>query len=244
MLVDKGNHRHFMAKEIAEQPEVDRPHAGRICRFRRTRHPRSGEAALRFQDARPHHHHRLRHRLLCRARRQILVRARGAACRPKSISPRSSATAKRRCRRTASPSSSRNRARPPIRWRRCAIASRKASTRWPSSTCRNRPSRAKAKLVFRTFAGPEIGVASTKAFTCQLTALACLAILAGKLRGTITREQEKRTGRRADRGAAPHGRNPQGRKTHRHTSPARSPMPATCSISAAASTIRSRLKAR
>src|SRR4030042_1298968 len=34
-------------------------------------------------------------------------------------------------------------------------------------------------------AGPEIGVASTKAFTCQLTALACLAIAAGKARGHI-----------------------------------------------------------
>ncbi|HEU0016955.1 MAG TPA: glutamine--fructose-6-phosphate transaminase (isomerizing) [Methyloceanibacter sp.] len=36
-----------------------------------------------------------------------------------------------------------------------------------------------------TLAGPEIGVASTKAFTCQLTALACLAIAAGKARGNI-----------------------------------------------------------
>ena len=48
-----------------------------------------------------------------------------------------------------------------------------------------------SEMVFRTYAGPEIGVASTKAFTCQLTALACLAILAGKLRGTITAEQER-----------------------------------------------------
>ena len=48
-----------------------------------------------------------------------------------------------------------------------------------------------SEIVFRTYAGPEIGVASTKAFTCQLTALACLAILAGKLRGTITAEQER-----------------------------------------------------
>jgi glutamine---fructose-6-phosphate transaminase (isomerizing) len=36
-----------------------------------------------------------------------------------------------------------------------------------------------------TLAGPEIGVASTKAFTCQLTTLACLAIAAGKARGHI-----------------------------------------------------------
>ena len=47
-----------------------------------------------------------------------------------------------------------------------------------------------ADLLLPTHAGPEIGVASTKAFTCQLTALACLAILAGKMRGTITRDME------------------------------------------------------
>ena len=34
-------------------------------------------------------------------------------------------------------------------------------------------------------AGPEIGVASTKAFTCQLTLLACLAVLAGRQRGVL-----------------------------------------------------------
>lgn len=45
--------------------------------------------------------------------------------------------------------------------------------------------------IFRTLAGPEIGVASTKAFTCQLAVLASLAIAAGKARGTLTSEQEK-----------------------------------------------------
>ena len=39
--------------------------------------------------------------------------------------------------------------------------------------------------VLPTLAGPEIGVASTKAFTCQLAVLACLAIAAGKARGAI-----------------------------------------------------------
>ena len=39
--------------------------------------------------------------------------------------------------------------------------------------------------ILPTLAGPEIGVASTKAFTCQLTVLACLAIAAGKARGAI-----------------------------------------------------------
>ena len=36
-----------------------------------------------------------------------------------------------------------------------------------------------------TLAGPEIGVASTKAFTCQLAAIACLAIGLGKARGAL-----------------------------------------------------------
>jgi glutamine---fructose-6-phosphate transaminase (isomerizing) len=37
-----------------------------------------------------------------------------------------------------------------------------------------------------TYAGPEIGVASTKAFTCQLAVLACLAIKLGRAKGTIS----------------------------------------------------------
>ncbi len=44
--------------------------------------------------------------------------------------------------------------------------------------------------VFPTLAGPEIGVASTKAFTCQLSVLASLAVGAGVQRGHISREQE------------------------------------------------------
>jgi len=42
--------------------------------------------------------------------------------------------------------------------------------------------------IFPTLAGPEIGVASTKAFTCQLSIFASLAIRAGLDRGTLTRE--------------------------------------------------------
>ena len=42
-----------------------------------------------------------------------------------------------------------------------------------------------------TLAGPEIGVASTKAFTCQLSVLAALAVRAASARGAITSEQER-----------------------------------------------------
>ncbi|CAN7270153.1 glutamine--fructose-6-phosphate transaminase (isomerizing) [Mesorhizobium caraganae] len=46
-----------------------------------------------------------------------------------------------------------------------------------------------ADVVFPILAGPEIGVASTKAFTCQLAALAALAIHAAKARGTVTEDE-------------------------------------------------------
>jgi glucosamine--fructose-6-phosphate aminotransferase (isomerizing) len=39
--------------------------------------------------------------------------------------------------------------------------------------------------VLQTYAGPEVGVASTKAFTTQLTVLACLTIALGRARGTL-----------------------------------------------------------
>jgi glucosamine--fructose-6-phosphate aminotransferase (isomerizing) len=45
-------------------------------------------------------------------------------------------------------------------------------------------------LVMPTLAGPEIGVASTKAFTCQLAVLAALAIAAGRARGVLTEADE------------------------------------------------------
>jgi len=46
-------------------------------------------------------------------------------------------------------------------------------------------------IIFPMAAGPEIGVASTKAFTCQLVALACIAIAAGRARGRLSREEEE-----------------------------------------------------
>ena len=45
-------------------------------------------------------------------------------------------------------------------------------------------------VVLETVAGPEIGVASTKAFTAQLAVLACLAIAAGRARGVLAPEFE------------------------------------------------------
>jgi len=49
-----------------------------------------------------------------------------------------------------------------------------------------------SETVLQTLAGPEIGVASTKAFTCQLMVLAALAIAAGKARGELSDTDEAR----------------------------------------------------
>jgi glucosamine--fructose-6-phosphate aminotransferase (isomerizing) len=45
--------------------------------------------------------------------------------------------------------------------------------------------------VMPTLAGPEICVASSKAFTCQLAVLACLAVAAGRARGVLSPDDER-----------------------------------------------------
>jgi glutamine---fructose-6-phosphate transaminase (isomerizing) len=47
-----------------------------------------------------------------------------------------------------------------------------------------------SETVLPTLAGPEIGVASTKAFTCQLMVLAAMAVAAGKARGELSDADE------------------------------------------------------
>ena len=54
-----------------------------------------------------------------------------------------------------------------------------------STMCRN------SDASLKIYAGPEIGVASTKAFTCQLGVLACLAIKIGISNGSLNQDQEK-----------------------------------------------------
>lgn len=48
--------------------------------------------------------------------------------------------------------------------------------------------------VIYTHAGPEIGVASTKAFTCQMTALFLFTLYLGQLRATIGQQEQKNLG--------------------------------------------------
>jgi glucosamine--fructose-6-phosphate aminotransferase (isomerizing) len=50
-------------------------------------------------------------------------------------------------------------------------------------------------VVMPTLAGPEIGVASTKACTCLLAVLACLAVAAGRARGVLSEQDERKMAR-------------------------------------------------
>ncbi len=67
-----------------------------------------------------------------------------------------------------------------LRYMRAAGARTVAVVNVPTSTIAR-----ESHLALPILAGPEIGVASTKAFTCQLAVLAALAIAAGRARRTI-----------------------------------------------------------
>ena len=190
-MIGKGNHRHFMLKEIYEQPAV----IGDTLQTYldpATRAVSLPALPFDWNKVSRAHHDRLRHGLLRRHGRRSTGSRSWRACRSRSRSPRSCAIASRRCRRAASASPSRSRARRSIPWRRCATP-RRRSRRILSVV--NVPESAIAReshVVLPTLAGPEIGVASTKAFTTQLTVLLTAAIAAGRARGTLSAADEAR----------------------------------------------------
>ena len=97
-----------------------------------------------------------------------------------------------------------------------------------------------------THAGPEIGVASTKAFTSQLVALHLLALALGQARGTLTIRRGTRAHRRNStscRCSIEEALERRSRRSRRSRRRGASDSATFC-ISAAASTIRSRSKAR
>ena len=109
----------------------------------------------------------------------------------------------------------------------------------PSSTIAR-----ESETVLPTLAGPEIGVASTKAFTCQLMVLAAIAVAAGKARGELSRGRRNQAGAWPRGNSAPDGGGADDRAADRKTRARASPSARTCSISAAAPAIRWRWKAR
>ena len=74
------------------------------------------------------------------------------------------------------------------------IVAKKINTSVKSLCISNSPESSLTRLsdlTFLTHAGPEIGVASTKAFTTQLVSLALLLCSIGKLKNTINKKQER-----------------------------------------------------
>ncbi len=189
LLVDKGNHRHFMAKEIYEQPEVIAHTLAHYVDFTQSRIELPDDAPIDF-----------------RTLSRIAMSACGTAFyagligkywfeklarlpvdidiasefryREMPLDPAGLALFISQSGETADTLAA---------MRYCAANDQKtgAIVNVPMSTIAR-----EATHILPILAGPEIGVASTKAFTCQLTALFALALAAARQRGTIDGKRE------------------------------------------------------
>jgi glutamine---fructose-6-phosphate transaminase (isomerizing) len=189
-VADRGNHRHFMEKEIHEQPEVVGRTLAHYVNFTAGRVELPLELPFDFKDV-----------------RRLSISACGTAYlagltakywfeRLARLPVEIDVASEFRYRET------------PLEAGDVALfvsqsgetADTLASLRYAKAheqhilTVVNVPSSTMAResaVVAQTLAGMEIGVASTKAFTCQLTVLLCLAIAAGRARGTLGAADEK-----------------------------------------------------
>ena len=186
MMVDRGNHKHFMEKEIHEQPEV--------VSHTLTRYVDLGQGRIRDT---PIDFARLGH---------LYMSACGTASLAAMVGKYWFESIARLPAEVDVASEFRYR-EPPLRPDALALfisqsgetADTLASLRYcrdqgiPTATLVNVTESTMARdadTVLPTLAGVEIGVASTKAFTCQLTVLACLAGAAAKARGYMDAEAE------------------------------------------------------
>src|SRR4249920_1182086 len=191
MLIDKGNHRHFMAKEIYEQPEVVGHTLAKYLDM--TTERVALPMALPFDFG---------------ALKRISIAACGTAYYAGLVARYWFERFARLPVEVDIASESRYR-EVPLKPGGLAIfvsqsgetADTLASLRYarehkqhvlsvvnvPTSTIAR-----ESDAVAPTLAGPEIGVASTKAFTCQLAVLACLAVAAGRARGVLSADDERK----------------------------------------------------
>jgi glutamine---fructose-6-phosphate transaminase (isomerizing) len=189
LLVDKGNHRHFMAKEIHEQPEViSHTLSGYIDMSAGTVHvPDLGIDVSKLQ--------------------RVTLSACGTAYYAGLVGKYWIERYARLPVEIDVASEMRYR-EPPLPADGLSIfVSQSGETADTLATLRHAQAQAQriaaivnvrtstiareSNVVLPTLAGPEIGVASTKAFTCQLAVMACLAIGLGRARGTIGAAEER-----------------------------------------------------
>jgi glutamine---fructose-6-phosphate transaminase (isomerizing) len=188
-LVDKGNHRHFMAKEIHEQPEVVGHTLAHYVDFAANRIKLPGKLPFDFRDL-----------------DRISMSACGTAYYAGLIGKYWFERFARLPVEIDIASEFRYREAPFKPGNLALFVSQSGETADTLATLRYAREQKQhivsivnvatstiareSDAVMPTLAGPEIGVASTKAFTCQLTVLACLAIAAGRARGVIDAEEE------------------------------------------------------
>jgi glucosamine--fructose-6-phosphate aminotransferase (isomerizing) len=191
LLVDKGNHRHFMAKEIHEQPEVVGHTLGHYLDMASERVALPESLPFDF-----------------RALERISMSACGTAYYAGLVAKYWFERFARLPVEIDVASEFRYREAPMSPGGLAIFVSQSGETADTLATLRyakdnkqhvisvvNVPTSTIAReseVVMPTLAGPEIGVASTKAFTCQLAVLACLAIAAGRARGTLSEVDEEK----------------------------------------------------
>jgi glucosamine--fructose-6-phosphate aminotransferase (isomerizing) len=189
VLVDKGNHRHFMAKEIHEQPEVVGHTLAHYIDMASERV--ALPAALPFDF---------------RALERISIAACGTAYYAGLVAKYWFERFARLPVEIDVASEFRYREVPLKPGGLAIFVSQSGETADTLATLRyakehkqhvlavvNVPTSSIAResdVVMPTLAGPEIGVASTKAFTCQLAVLAALAVAAGRARGVLSAADE------------------------------------------------------
>lgn len=189
-LMDKGNYKHFMAKEIHEQPEVLGHTLSRYFDYGAQAAKVEGAARMNFAGL-----------------SRLIISACGTAYlaglvskywfekyaqlpveidiasefryREAPVSARDAALFISQSGETADTLAS-------LRYCKERGAAIGAVVNVPESTIAR-----ESDMVFPTIAGPEIGVASTKAFTCQLAVLAALALQAGRERGVLSADRER-----------------------------------------------------
>jgi glucosamine--fructose-6-phosphate aminotransferase (isomerizing) len=191
LLLDKGNHRHFMAKEIYEQPEVVGHTLAHYLDMVAERVELPMELPFDF-----------------RALTRVSIAACGTAYYAGMVAKYWFERFARLPVDVDIASEFRYRDAPLERGALAIFVSQSGETADTLASLREARARGQhvlsivnvptstiareSDIVMPTLAGPEIGVASTKAFTCQLAALACLAIAAGRARGVLGEDDEKR----------------------------------------------------
>ncbi|HZH09668.1 MAG TPA: glutamine--fructose-6-phosphate transaminase (isomerizing) [Microvirga sp.] len=189
-MADKGNHRHFMAKEIHEQPEVVGRTLAHYVNFAAGRVELPFQLPFDFRDL-----------------KRISITACGTAYLAGLVSKYWFERLARIPVEIDVASEFRYREAPLEPGELALFVSQSGETADTLASLRyataqklhtlsvvNVPTSTMAResaVVAQTLAGVEVGVASTKAFTCQLTVLLSLAIAAGRARGALSAEEEK-----------------------------------------------------